>query len=97
MTKKEFCVKIAFGRGGLYDIFDIFRGPPCSPNKKFGISCHDHFDEMPDLSTVKFDGTILPKTMMDCRPVSPSGKLVFMEQILLKWWTLKAPPANPRD
>ena len=74
--------KIAFGRGGLYDIFDIFRGPPCLPSRKFGISCHDNFDEIPDLSTVEFDGTILPKTMMDCRPVSPSGRLVFIKKFI---------------
>ena len=48
------------------------------PNKNFGIFCHDNFDELPDLSTVQFEGLILPKTMVDCRPVSPSGKLKFI-------------------
>ena len=66
-------------------IGDYMRGQPCTPNPKYNISCWDEFRTWPDLASVDFNHTGLPKNMIECRAVNSDPRYVICDR---RNWTV---------
>ena len=66
-------------------IVDYMRGQPCTRDPKYNISCWDEFRTWPDLSSVEFNHTGVPKNMIQCRAVNSDLRYVICDQ---KNWTV---------